>query len=1371
MHSVLPSCVSMKWVVRITALCVVFLGLPILALAQEATILGTVTDPSQAAVPNVAITATNTDTSVVTHTTTNDVGSYVLPDIHIGHYTVQAQAPNFKLAEQKGIVLQVNDRRRVDFQLEIGAANVTMTVEAAPIAVETDSNEISTVITGTQITQLDTNGRSLYQLVTQVPGVASNQSDFQTPTPMGGDQNFSVNGNRQSHILYFIDGGEAADRGGSGPMVMPSLDALNEFRVMTSNFSAEYGLVSGAAVATVVKSGTDQLHASAWWYGRDQSLDGTPFFSPGQLAGLKHFNLYGFNAGGPVSTFIGKIHPDNPKTFFFYNMEWRKELSSGTFNVGNPFTSSYGGDMTAMVAFDLANPIKSNGGGTNCPAGDVIGFPLLNPGNGYLGAGVPYAGTNQGSNINQICQTMAQLQANPAYTGLGAPQMPWSNKVSSSVNAAFTAAGVPLVASPANPNDFSNHSLAFPGNKIPVVLIDPNAAAMAAAGIFPPVANSTSVDSFSGGAPAPTGVREELGRFDHTFNSKVSIFGHWISEQVSQTDIPTRWSWTNEPTSGDTFGNPSYSAVAHLTHTISPTLLNEMAFNYDGNRIMMDPIVGLPFSTSILNAGVPALNATCTAGSTCAGVGNGNSGKSPGPEEANKLFGFQNGTLPQIRLIGGTGAVFNNNWNPWNNSVDDYQGRDDLSWTHGAHQIKMGFSAANFRKMQQLQVAPQGGFDFSGGQFTQYDFSDYLLGLASAYSEAALADHRHWNSMSWAAYVEDDWRATRRLTLNLGMRWDGIPHTAEVNGQMSNFYPSLWNANGALVSFGVGQPGLPGYVPPGGSVIPPLVNNPTPPPAMIPNTVSSAGTPAFPAGWANTGWVMSTTGNGTAGWSVSNVPSGNQICSGPQSVSLTHVVSNAGCTGGNPFLGTVSNPLANGLQVYANGLGVPGITPGVSNGLVPNYWGTIAPRVGLAYDLTGEGKTILRAGFGMFFERIQGNDMYQAASNLFGGSANLNYVWLSNPHVGVDQTNTSISAATLPVLAQAQVFLNSQDYKVPTTYQYSVGIEQQLGKRSVLTVGYVGNESHHESYSIEPNLLPLNFLTNNITTFFTSSGFNGGNLLNTYLPYLGNTSMRQDQNDANGYYNSLQISARTQMHGLQLQAGYTYSRSIDPTTSTGGDGGDLDQVTNPYVGWRFDLGPSYLDRTHIGFVNFVYDLPFWRHSSSRLVKDTLAGWEITGVVTLQSGLPLNFSQGQTSICSAIVGTCAVRPNFAGAVQYPHSTTSWTGTSLSTVQWIGTAGFSNNDPFPAVSNLASWGNLGYDALFRAPGRENWNMALRKTFAAGERLHFEGSFETFNTFNHTQFNGVNTNINDGSGNFGKVNSAWDPRVIQISVRATY
>ncbi|MGH9739735.1 MAG: carboxypeptidase regulatory-like domain-containing protein [Candidatus Acidiferrales bacterium] len=1191
--------VNWSWILRLLGLAVLFFGLPLLASAQEATIVGTVTDPSGAVVPNAAITITSTDTGLVTHVVTDASGDYVAPSLHIGEYTVQATAPSFKAAKQNSVVLEVGARRRVDFQLQVGAATQEVTVHANTIAVQSDSNEISTLITGKQIEAIQEGGQSLYNLVSMVPGASANNADVQVPTPMGGDDTISFNGQRIAHQLFMIDGGEAADRGGSGAIVMPSEQALSQLRVLTSNYSAQYGTESGATTTMVIKSGTRQLHADAWWFGRNNAFDARNYFNPApQKVTEYRYNLWGFNVGGPVQFH----HTSNPKTFFFYNMEWRRQILGALIQQSVPFADSYS---------NLAN-------GANL--GDAVAF-------------------NGGTLLNK------------GYSSL---QAPYACQVSNAVIAEFAAAGQALSGCTGSaPNPALIQPFVYNGqqNVINPALINPNAAALLKAGIFPA---ETLGDQFVGGPNAPTSVKEEIVRVDHTFNSRYSIFGSWISEQISQTDVPTRWSGANLPTDSDTFGNPSYQAVVHLTDAISPTVLNEVAFNYDGNRINMDP----------------------------SGIWNIKS--APGFTQ-NRLFtGTVNAdVLPIVSLQGKTGASFNNNWGAWDNVANDYNIIDDVSWSKGPHQFKFGFGWANFRKLQPLQDSPEGNFGFNGN-FTGYDFADYLLGLSSGYSEAALEDSRQWNSVTWDVYGEDNWRVNSRLTLNLGLRWEGMPHTDEINNQMSNFYFNLWDAAGAAAAFA-----------PGSGI-----------------------------GFANS--------NGT------------QICSGAG-------IPNATCTGANPFLATGPNPALNGLLSYDNGLKQSG-------SMVKNHWDTFAPRVGFAYDLTGRGKTILRAGFGMFYERIQGNDMYQSgANNLFGGNPSLSNVSLSDPHVGIDQNNVTFNPATLPVTVNSITMLNSNDYKIPTSYQYSAGIQQQLSSQTVLSVAYVGNVGRNESEKTEFNLPPESMLP----SFFTATG-GYNNLANLYKPYLGYSSLLVAQNDARSNYNSLQVSLRSQFRNLTLQSAYTFARANDPTLNNG-DGGDFDNVSNPYAGWRFDYGPAQDNRQNVFFTNFIYSLPFF-HGASRLVSGTLGGWSVAGIVTMETGVPIDLGVTGQTICAA-VPNCGIRPNLVGAISYPKTSATLTN-GLKTLQWLNPASFAIND-LPG-ENVATFGDLQHDGAW-GPGRDNWNMSLFKTFAITERLNFQVRVDVFNLWNHTEMNGVSTTV--GSPDFGKTNTASTPREFQFGAKLAF
>src|SRR6267143_329827 len=498
---------------------VLLAGLPFRASAQNATIVGTVTDPSGSVIANVKITVTHVETNLANTFATNDSGQYVAVDLPVGHYNIKAEASGFKVAEQKNLVLQVGDRTRVDFQLVLGAASETVTVEANAVRVQADSGEVSNVIDEQQMSQIAVNGRSVYQLAQLTPGASSQINGF-VNTPVGGDSNVEFNGMRQNHNIYLLDGGEDDDRGGAGGMsIAPSTDAIAEFRALTSNYSADYGLSSAATMTMVLKSGTNTLHASAWEFNRNDAFDARGFFNPApnKLAKLR-LNVFGFNVGGPVT--FGKLYNhDRKKTFFFYNMEWRR-LIQGNTNNGQPvpIPATYGGNFTGFVPADVVLS-----GNTNPDSGKAVPF----------------------SGLHAPC--LSQIQNNTAlvaaYAAAGQPLSTANASGSCSVNSSAPLAGQPTF-------------VPFNGNKLPFV--DVNAGALANAGIFPA---PTIGNKFFGSVSTPTNLKEEVVRIDHNFTSKFSVFGHFVAEQVTQGYAISQWSGANVPTVGDTFGNPSYSGV------------------------------------------------------------------------------------------------------------------------------------------------------------------------------------------------------------------------------------------------------------------------------------------------------------------------------------------------------------------------------------------------------------------------------------------------------------------------------------------------------------------------------------------------------------------------------------------------------------------------------------------------------------------------------------------------------------------------------------------------------------------------------------------------------------------------------------------
>ena len=1123
-------------------------GLSFAAMGQEATIVGTVTDASGAAVPNVNITATNVESGVARTIQTNAAGQYVVPDLKIGHYSVKAEAKGFKAAEQKNVALQVGDRDRIDFQLQVGEVQETVTVEANPVRVQTDSGEQSSVITGQQISQLSVSGRSMYQLAALVPGAsseigASGMSAGEVNTPVGGDSSVEFNGLRQNHNIYLLDGGEDDDRGGAGGMsIAPSSDAIAEFRTLTSNYSADYGLSSAGTMSMVLKSGTKTFHASAWEFNRNDAFDARNYFNPApQKVAELRLNVFGFNVGGPVT--LGHLYnPERKRTFFFYNQEWRRLIQGGLTNQPVPDPSTYGGNFgTEAINVPSAGSVSAAVLARNCP-GDVL----------------------------------------PAGIVQGAP---------------------------------------FPNNTIPTCMISPNAAALLTDGIFPP-SNTVSggKPTFIGGNNSPTNLTEEVGRIDHNFSSKLSIFGHFIAEQVSQGFGVSQWSGANLPTVGDTFGNPSYSAVVHTTYTISPNLLNETALNYNGNRINIVPFAG----SGLKSLSIPD------------GYNSSTSRLFSGPNNDNRI--------PNIDLNGSLGSHFEISSWPWHNRADDYQIRDDISWTKGAHQIKIGGSWALYKKTQDLFGTTQGGFNFDG-TFTGSDFADFLLGAAKSYNELAVQDHGQWNNVSWAAYVQDNWRMNRYLTLNLGLRWDGVPHTYEANDRMGNFYPSLYNSADAAVLL------------PDGSISP-----------------------------------------------------------------------------NSPGLGTSPNPILAGVPLYLNGIGIPGKNH-VPKGLVNNNWKTFGPRVGFAYDVTGSGKTVVRGGFGLMYERIQGNDMYNAGANIpFSLSVTNSSVTLENPSILL----ATGSAAARPINPASITGLAIDNYKQPASYQYSAGLERQLNARSVLSISYVGNQNRFQNDYRQINLPDESYLPQLIAgaQYNTAPG----------LPYPGFNSIDMSTNEANSHYNSLQVDLNSRIRTLTLRAFYTLSRTVDPTLG-GGGGADLANISNPYLGWKYDNGPGGYDRTHNAAVNFIYEIPFLQRSPNTLLRSTVGGWEVSGIVTMTSGLPINpqltGGQGSNGLPNA-----TNRPDKVGSVSYPHKAGEWF----------------NTDAF-APPALGAWGNAGFNSL-RGPGRDNWNLSLFKSFQFGEARRLELRAESFNIWNHTEFNQVSNAL--GASNFGQVTSAFDPRVFQFGAK---
>jgi hypothetical protein len=1112
-----------------------------IAYGQEtASIVGTVTDPTGASVPGAKITITNTETGLVRASTTNATGNYTARELTIGHYTVQVEAPGFKTSTKTGITLNVNDTVRADASLQVGESRESVTIEANAVQVQADTNEVSQTITAAQVADLATNGRNVIQLAALVPGAASNIPDFDTPMAQTQNRAIQFNGQRSDHNNWLINGGEAYDRGGGGILIVsPSQDALQEFKVMTSNYAADLGQSSGGMITMATKSGTKQYHASAWEYVRNDAFDANTFFANlnGQPKPELRYNTFGFNFGGPVP----KIGHDK-KTFFFYNMEWRREINGSEINASSVPSAARGGD-----------------------------FGYLLPGNGCTGG------------------SCVQLKV---------PQTTDPAEIAKLGQFGLTPGGI------------------IQNNVLPKGLLDPNALALLNAGLFP-AANAANNQYYATNNNV-TFYREETFRVDHQIGNKLALMGSLLYDNGSQRQAPPLWAGGTYPTAGSVMAVPSWAGVVRATATISPTLLNEAAFNFNGNDL------------NITDFGLYQKPSGYTV---------------PNFFQANK-----DNKLPGISIGSPYNISYTPGWWPWYNTWRSWQAKDDLSWSKGKHSLKLGASWMHTHKWQQFQLNAGGQFNFNSSA-TGNGFADFLMGFASSYSEPASVDFVHISTNNYNAYAMDDWRVSNRLTLNLGIRWEGIPHAFDSEGTASNFYPNLYN------------------------------------PAQAATFLSSG--------------ALDTNGPGFT--TVSGIPLSN-------------------------------------VKFYLNGIGIAGRN-GIPQGLVNNHWDTFAPRIGFAFDLTGRQKTILRAGAGMFYERIGGNEEYNMGQNNvpFAYQPAPTNVYLDNPATSY----TSGQTAATPYFP-ANVTTVAQQYKIPTALQWSLGIQHQLRENAVISATYVGNSNYHQSEGININSLAQND-PNRLGVCGGTCGYTGAALnANLYRPYQGWGTIAPMILGANSNYNSLQVSVRvTAWKNLTLNSNYTWSHAFDII-----DGEIFSNVNNPFNA-RWDYGPAGFDRRQISITSIIYNVPFFRNASNRATRALLGGWEFSGIATFESGNPISIGAGPDNL--GLGGTTGNRANVVAPISYP-------GTRF---QWFSTSSFQKPGPL-------QWGTAARNDVV-APGRNNWNVAMFKGFQFTERSRFEFRAETFNTFNHTQLGGPSTSVT--AANFGQITSTFQPRTFQLGAKLLF
>jgi hypothetical protein len=706
----------------VAVLCSVFSLCPLLYSQANGSLSGTVADKTGSVIAGAAVTITSQATGLTRAVKTDGSGHYLAPLLPVAFYTIRVESQGFQTTEQKDIRLQVDEQREIDFTLNPAAVSSTVEVNATEVAVETTNPTLGQVITSEQVADLPLNGRNFVQLATLTPGTTSstNPASFFTSAASSeaatrGAFSLSVGGSREQSTDWLLDGNDnnQLDEGGIG--IFSSIDDIQEFKVLTYNYSAEYGERAGPTVLVTTKAGSNQFHGSAFEFFRNTDLDAkTPFVDTATKFNL---NQFGGSLGGPIQ---------KDKTFFFADYAAKMQRK------GVPFTGFV--PTTAMTTpYDAAGDYN---------------FSLDPSGNPRPGL---FNGTQNADGFGDLY--------NP-YT-----DTPFE----------CDGAGNPIVPGPGGIQTGGSSC-----NKIPGAMINPQGAAVAALYPAPTVTGNSSFNYTN----QPTRKLNEGTwdvRVDHNFSSKDSIFGRFSYDQATNFvpgGSPT-WSEQNAFGSNQEISNHGRNAAVSETHVFSPTTINQ--FNAGFNRIFnhilsFGEFGGQPCKAAAL--GIPGADL----GSACDGV----TGYPASLNQATNdciscgLTSFQ---MSSYFSIGDRG------YSPYQGGTNVYSVGDTIDLIRGKHDIRVG-GVYRAEEMNIRNNAFQDGYVVNFGSASGDNISDLLLGamgVFAAHDQTFLGGTVGRRFKLVRPFVQDDWRVTSNLTVNIGVAWAFVTPETEVKNRQANF--------------------------------------------------------------------------------------------------------------------------------------------------------------------------------------------------------------------------------------------------------------------------------------------------------------------------------------------------------------------------------------------------------------------------------------------------------------------------------------------------------------------------------------------------------------------------------------------------------